>query len=155
MGMDVFGKAPTSEEGKYFRNNVWWWHPLWSYCEEIAPELIPEDNPGHFNDGWGLDAEGAIALADRLAGELASGATAEYARQYQARLEALPPQTCTTCGGTGKRAEPPNIGPGSMPCNGCDGSGKVLSMETHYPFSEENVREFEAFLRGCGGFEIC
>jgi hypothetical protein len=36
MGMDVYGKAPTVEEGKYFRNNLWWWRPLWTYVEEVV-----------------------------------------------------------------------------------------------------------------------
>jgi hypothetical protein len=44
MGMDVFGKAPTRKVGEYFRSNVWYWHPLWHYCEEIAPDIIPSDN---------------------------------------------------------------------------------------------------------------
>ena len=28
MGMDVYGRRPKSERGEYFRNNIWWWHPL-------------------------------------------------------------------------------------------------------------------------------
>lgn len=24
MGMDVYGKAPSSQTGEYFRNNIWW-----------------------------------------------------------------------------------------------------------------------------------
>lgn len=51
MGMDVIGQSPVSERGEYFRNNVWWWHPLWEYCERLAPDLIPSDNLGHYNDG--------------------------------------------------------------------------------------------------------
>lgn len=39
MGMDVFGRAPTSEMGKYFGNNIRWWHPLADYCKEVAPEI--------------------------------------------------------------------------------------------------------------------
>ena len=38
MGMDVYGIAPTSERGEYFRNNVWWWRPLWDYCCEVDSE---------------------------------------------------------------------------------------------------------------------
>ena len=36
MGMDVFGKNPTDEKGAYFRNNVWFWHPLWDYCLHLS-----------------------------------------------------------------------------------------------------------------------
>ncbi|MCE4369721.1 hypothetical protein [Xanthomonas hortorum] len=155
MGMDVYGKAPVSERGTYFRNNVWWWHPLWRYCEEMAPDLIPDDNLGHSNDGWGLDGEEAVALADRLAAALASGATGRYAKRYQETLDALPLEPCTICDASGHRAEPPQTGPGPRLCNGCNGTGKVPNFATHYPFSAENVREFEAFLRDSGGFSIC
>ncbi|HBP1183203.1 hypothetical protein [Pseudomonas aeruginosa] len=155
MGMDVFGKAPTSETGEYFRNNVWWWHPLWRYCEAIAPDLIPDDNLGHSNDGWGLEREEATELAARLERAIATGETERYAEQYRARLEALPSEPCTVCGGVGKRAEPPKSGPGQLPCNACDGTGRVLNFATHYPFAVDNVKAFAEFLRGSGGFQIC
>ena len=32
---------------------------------------------------------------------------------------------------------------------------KCPIVETHYPFDEDNVREFAEFLRLCGGFRIC
>lgn len=155
MGMDVYGKAPASECGTYFRNNVWWWHPLWRYCETLAPDLIPKDNLGHSNDGWGLGRKAALKLADRLAAALASGDTQQYADRYRTKLEALPLEPCTICGATGHRAEPPQVGPGLLPCNACNGTGQVPNFATHYPFSVDNVREFEAFLRDCGGFRIC
>ncbi len=155
MGMDVFGKSPITEEGKYFRNNVWWWHPLWRYCEQIAPDLIPKDNPGHYNDGWGLSHRKSLKLADRLAAAIASGATAQYEQDYRQHLASLPPVKCDTCGGTGHRAEPPQTGPGTRLCNSCNGKGEVPDFQAHYPFSVENVREFVVFLRGCGGFRIC
>ncbi|MBB4730513.1 hypothetical protein [Xanthomonas arboricola] len=155
MGMDVYGKAPVSEKGEYFRNNIWWWHPLWRYCEHLAPDLIPENNLGHSNDGWGLNRRKSQALADRLAAALDSGETEQHAQAYKAYLDSLPPEPCRICGGTGHRAPPPETGPGSLSCNGCNGQGSVPNFSTHYPFSVENVREFEAFLRDCGGFRIC
>jgi hypothetical protein len=111
--MSVIGKSPTSQKGKSFRNNAWWWRPLREYCEEIAPDLIPADHSGRFNDDWELDEEASRALADRLAQALASGET-------QAHAECLTAYFPTFC-----------------------------------PFSVENVREFAAFLRDCGGFSIC
>lgn len=155
MGMDVFGNAPTSKAGEYFRNNIWWWHPLWHYCEALAPDLIPADNLGHSNDGWGLKAKASRQLAARLAEAIVSGEAEQYAQQYQAELDALSPEPCEICGATGHRAEPPEIGPGPRLCNACHGSGQRPNFATHYPFSVENVREFEAFLRDCGGFRIC
>jgi len=37
-------------------------------------------------------------------------------------------------------------------CIVCDGNGFVPGID--YPFAVDNVRDFVAFLRGCGGFEI-
>lgn len=155
MGMDVYGRSPVSECGKYFRNNIWWWHPLWEYCERLAADLIPPDNLGHTNDGWGLGARASRKLADRLRAVLDSGETETYAQQYAEFQAALPDEPCSVCGATGKRAAPPNAGPGDIPCNGCGGTGHTQNFARNYPFSAENVREFEAFLRDCGGFKIC
>jgi hypothetical protein len=84
MSMDVIGKSPASEQGRCFSSNVWWWHPLWLYCREIAPDLIPADNSGHSNDSWGLDEHAARVLADHLAGALASGETQGFEEGYRA-----------------------------------------------------------------------
>lgn len=161
MGMDVYGKNPSGEKGEYFRNNVWWWHPLWDYCEALTPDLIPEDNLGHYNDGWGLDAAGAKALAERLLEEIESGRTLEYKREYFRELAALPDEACKLCAGTGVRVAPatpvqsdPPTG-GSIRCGKCQGKGKVRPFVTNYPFSVQNVREFAEFLSECGGFSIC
>jgi hypothetical protein len=153
--MDVMGNAPISNQGVSFVRTVWDWHPLWKYCEKTAPDIIPSGNLGYFNDGWGLGKKASLALADRLAAALASGETRAYEERYRARLETLPPEVCTTCGGTGHRANPSKRGSGSQHCNVCRGTGKVPDFETNYPFTAETVREFEAFLRDCGGFRIC
>ena len=29
-----------SNPGVYFRNNVWWWRPLWNYCLAVAEDII-------------------------------------------------------------------------------------------------------------------
>jgi hypothetical protein len=180
MGMDVYGKNPTSETGKYFRNNVWWWRPLWDYCVLIGGAGGPgKDGPingdtaraGHFNDGRGLGKKGSLVLAELLQTEVDAGRTAEYAKKRDAELDALPDQDCKICGGTGSRSPAPVCGPGPVPCNGCvtwesdasgdptkakrkPGNGKVRPPEASYPFSVDNVREFIAFLRDSGGFEI-
>lgn len=171
MGMDVFGKNATSETGEYFRNNVWWWRPLWDYCVEVAPELCG-DVDGDSNSGDGLDAEGADDLAVVLFNELESGRTAQYAKDYSKRLSELPRSECNLCEGTGIRTDTVGVEMG-MPtkelesaiqiitgrthgwCNACSGEGTQEHWNANYPFSEENVREFAEFLSDCGGFKIC
>jgi hypothetical protein len=165
--MDVYGIAPTTAQGEYFRNSVWSWHPLWTYCCEVAPDLIPSElaEAGHYNAGAGLDADGAVALAERLKGLLRSGEVKRYETAYRAELASLQDEICAICGGTGLRLDPPAVGPGDRPCNGCGGdpfaqpapkpgTGRVRPFDCHYPFESENVSEFVGFLLGCGGFTI-
>lgn len=149
MGMDVIGRNPKSEKGEYFRNNVWWWRPLWTYCEKVSPEAAAVEN-GQTNDGDGLDADDAEALAERLLVEIEAGRTRRYAANYRARLRRIPDEKCMHCDGTGERHDQYVEGT----CNGCNGKGKVRPHATHYPFSVENVREFAEFCQDSGGFQI-
>lgn len=164
MGMDVFGDAPDNEEGKYFRNNVWWWRPLWDYCEQVAPTLL-EGNGGHYNDGWGLSKRDALALAKRLREEISSGRTANYQTMYYVAQNSIPEEVCEYCKGTGVRtdkvgqemnyADKLNPETGKIGwCNGCNGKGTSKPFSTWYDFSVENVELFATFLEHSGGFKI-
>lgn len=172
MGMDVFGKNATSKKGEYFRNNVWWWHPLWDYCLELHGDICAKVSSGHYNDGDGLGAYEASLLSDRLFADIATGVTANYEATYRKEIADLPRNDCEYCDSTGIRTDQVGIANG-MPerelapevaivvgrthgyCNSCNGEGKVLPWEANYPFSVENVRQFAEFLADCGGFEIC
>lgn len=170
MGMDVMGLEPTSEQGSYFRNNVWWWRPLWNYCEEVAPALC-DGVSGHYNDGDGLDSVSASELATVLFAEIESGRTEQYRLNYYAQLAELPREDCSLCEATGIRTDEVGVSNGQPTralspevaslvgreigwCNGCDGVGTKEHWATHYPFSVENVREFAEFVRDSGGFGI-
>ncbi len=50
MGMDVYGRNPSSEEGEYFRASVWTWGPIYSFiCEQCGDLLSDEELNGI---GW-------------------------------------------------------------------------------------------------------
>jgi hypothetical protein len=147
MGMDVIGIRPTGAKGRRFRNNIWGWRPLADYICEVAPDIAQHCRSWHTNDGDGLDADRALQLADRLQAELGSGRTAHYAQIRASRLEAVPNEPCDICHGTGARTD-------GNQCPACGGTGYVRPWETVYPFAVENVAEFIAFLRACGGFQI-
>ena len=165
MGMDVFGKHPENDDGRYFRNNIWWWHPLAGFLTETYPDLTSGCTYWHSNDGDGLDADGARALAAALQRDLDNGVVAAYAKEREEALAALPMLECSLCEGTGVRTDEvgrkfgmdrprdPETGQGG--CNGCDGKGKVAPLGADAPFTVENVQEFATFLAACGGFEIC
>ena len=154
MGMDVYGKAPTSRKGKYFRANIWWWRPLASYCCFVAPDVSKYCTYWQTNDGDGLDAEDSITLANVLDAQISNGSCVAYINGRQMHLDSLPLETCQICEGSGQRKPPPETGAGDQPCNGCNSTGKTKSVECNYPMDLEIVQEFTAFLRHSGGFEI-
>lgn len=154
MGMDVSGKKPRSKTGEYFRNNCWYWRPLWEYCSQVAPELCKTVRYAHTNDGDGLDDQGSLELSKLLFKELDLGNTAKVEKEYQEERDSLPDEDCRICEGTGYRLEPPRIGKGESSCNVCDATGKKRPVYIWYGFTEKNVREFAEFLKDCGGFEI-
>jgi len=167
MGMDVIGKR----EGSYFRNNVWWWRPLWIFCETIAPRLSNKVKHGQSNDGDGLNDDIGKALAKLLQQSLSDGTCQRYETEYNAWKASLPRHTCKYCTGTGIRTdeigtkhEMPNkeldieiaqkLGRTQGWCNGCNGEGTTADHQTWYYFSVENVQEFAEFLETCEGFSI-
>ena len=151
MGMDVFGNNPSSKTGAYFRNNVWWWRPLWVYCCHVAPILTRDVVYGQSNDGDGLGAAGSRSLAAILNGKIADGSCERYAKDYETAMSEMADEECNLCGGTGKRVDME----ARDGCNKCHGVGKLRPSATDYSFSTENVQEFAAFLAECGGFRIC
>lgn len=156
MGMDVYGRKPINETGKYFRNNVWYWRPLADLCQELAPDICKACTHWQSNDGDGLDAAGAEALAAVLDAKLADGTIAKYVVDRDAWLEALPDEPCRLCVGKGVRSDALALQHGwdKKACNSCDGKGTQRPSATHYPCDVENVAEFAAFLKACGGFNI-
>lgn len=173
MGMDVYGKKPKNEIGEYFRNNVWWWRPLWGYIEDNFPEIAAEVPNAHYNDGDGLNAVKTKILANKLRSHINSGKVKEYELAYKKKIDSLPLQDCEYCEQTGKRAwaathfavqsllekneflEMNDQGEYILECNACRGTGKTEHFMSHYPFAEENVISFCDFLENCGGFSIC
>jgi hypothetical protein len=171
MGMDVYGLNPKNQEGEYFRNNVWWWRPLWNYClgnHYVACKV----KDGHSNSGDGLDAKDSLELGLALLNDIANGKVHEYEDSYRKYISELPLEECKYCQGIGIRTDklatqtnisvkelsPENIAVLAKEigwCAACDGDGQVSSFEANYPFNSQNVALFAKFLINCGGFIIC
>lgn len=63
MGMDVYGKKPDSEAGKYFRASIWSWRPIHAMCERVLAKRLPWSS----NDGRGFSTQRECNdLADKL-----------------------------------------------------------------------------------------
>lgn len=134
MGMDVYGRDPSNKlkddgerfVGEYFRNNMWWWNPLWEYCVSLYGDKMPpmemrsnldddddyyvvlEADDGFMNNGYGLDRNESEELGTILFLEIQYGNTAKL----------------------------------------------LDEIKGEFPFSVENVQEFSDFLMNCGGFNI-
>ena len=78
-----------SNPGYYFRNNVWWWRPLWDYCYFIADDLISEElwNRGHSNNGAGLNDKDAKLLGNRLLQKIREGDAERFKKHHEEQEE--------------------------------------------------------------------
>ena len=151
MGMDVYGIEPYTEEGKYFRANVWMWRPLWDYVCDVCSIDDETRERGHYNDGHVIDEDAATSISMMLRSLLKSGVVQKYAKHREKRLAALPDEQCKYCEGTGQRND--KLVQGT--CNVCGGKCTVRPFETRYPFDIKWIEEFAEFSRQSGGFEIC
>jgi len=162
MAMDVqesvWSQVPNEnsdhQPGHYFHTSRWWWRPLTNYVCHVAPTIARHCTHWWSTQGEGLNAEQALELAKKLREEHASGRLAQYAREYNERLNTLPLQDCSACAGTGQRLSGPPNGPGDPACETCRGLGKTKHRECSYHFTEENVLNFAHFLEHCEGFEF-
>lgn len=152
MGMDIYGISPSDKVGEYFRNNVWYWHPLWDYCCDVDSELCDKVPNGHSNDGDGLDnCEECYKLADKLQHSIDTSYAEFYISQRNLEIENTPSETCDLCQGSGVRI----FNDESITCNGCEGKGERKNISTWYKLDIENIKNFIEFLKNCGGFKIC
>ena len=109
-------------EGAYFRNNVWFWRPLWIFVTGCCGDILSEKDieSGYMNDGHKICKTKAKKIASRLRKFFKDGSVAAYESWYSRRTSEL----------------------------------KDDDWNKNYPFSIQNVREFERFCEHCGGFEI-
>ena len=84
---DIFFKSLDYYEknvpGHYFRNNCWWWRPLWDYVFNFTSILTEEEHTGgHHNDGQRINSKKAEQLSFALHKLIDSGHTKEYEEEY-------------------------------------------------------------------------
>ena len=79
----------NSNPGVYFRNNCWWWRPLWNYCYAIADDIISEElfESGHSNSGAGLNDKDAKILGKRLLQQIREGRTERFKKLHEEQEE--------------------------------------------------------------------
>jgi hypothetical protein len=149
MGFDLIGVKPTTKNGEYFRNNVWYWKPLWEFVtnsckEEMSDEAI---KMGIYNDGYKIDDKTAKAIGNNLKTLLKDGEVTRYVTEREKLLAGLSTEDCEWCEGTGETKN-------NQSCGACKGKGVKKHFATWYSLNEGNVDEFADFCLESGGFEI-
>jgi hypothetical protein len=162
---EIKNQYEKDNPGYYFRNNVWWWRPLWSFVCRYCDDILSEEtmSGGNSNDGVVIYKYQAVAVAKKLQNMIDEGYVKKYEKEYKQELDNLPLEDCTYCNQTGFREWKQEDGSIKIKnCNVCNTEhkdknvpvGKVKSFTCSYPFSEKNVIEFANFCRESGGFEI-
>lgn len=153
MGFDCVGVCPKEEKGEYFRNNCWYWRPLWEYVVNTCSDILDgtDAEQGAWNNGYQITEKKALLIANRLKELSDRGDLDVYAYERGQEILSMPDEECNLCNGTGARNDKFVQGE----CNKCRGKGKVRPRLRDYPFDKQNVLEFAEFCRLSGGFEIC
>ena len=113
--------------GVYFRNNVWWWRPLWQFVCDNCDDLINQSSmgAGTRNDGHRINETTAINIADRLFDLIDDGTVDKYSADYEKERKKLE-----------------------------ESDDKDARYFASYPFETNNVKRFASFCKESGGFEI-
>lgn len=178
MGMDVLGKRPKSEAGKYFGRTNHRWGPIADFVLSLAIDDTSDGKYWYSNDGSGLDAKEADILAERLTTLLKSDEAQEFMASYNSEIMRLPREECYCCDGSGigreehpdyenqremripfdaKSADTmsPHPRAGEVGwCFGCDGRGWNPDGYATAPVLESEIIAFRDFVAASGGFHI-
>ena len=153
--------------GDYFRNNVWWWRPLWKFvCTSCYDILTDKDmEHGSYNDGHSISKTKATRIGKRLSKLIADGTVDKVDREealkvakskahneiVQEQLDKIDRECKNALGDN-------NIVPAHYPEPFKSRWHKEYTKKqwaSDYPFDKGNVKDFAIFCLQSGGFEIC
>ena len=168
--IDKYFKEETEFEntnpGIYFRNNCWWWRPLANFIIEKCEWLTTEQKERlHDNSGFEFSQHEAITIADTLQKKVDDGTAnareevnrremkvaEEWNKGIHAQQEELEKEVIKE---TGDAKLVPYDYPEHFKKK-WDALQNQTDHKASYPFKEVNVKRFIAFLRECGGFQVC
>jgi hypothetical protein len=158
-------KYQEDNPGSYFRNNVWWWRPLWNYvCEQCQDFLTVEDMAGGgSNDGHRISKTKALKISRRLSKLIGEGLVAEEDRKMtlmtakaqasNQELKELMDEITKECHNEHGKLVPANYPEPYY------SEWKTLQSQhdwdADYPFDADNIETFARFCESSGGFDIC
>ena len=164
---DADTKYHKKVPGEYFRNNVWWWRPLWEYTCYYAGELLSDEDKemGHSNSGHRINKKKAGYIGIKLLDLVNSGHAKDYEDEHMKKLEIAKEHNKEIEKASeilqeivkAKLKSETSIAPCDYPEKekaDWDELQSQRNWDDSYPFSVENVEEFAHFCMESGGFEI-
>lgn len=134
MGMDVWGCAPSSEKGKYFRANIWSWRPIQSLVQELCSDLLDETTLTRI----GVNV-GAGSRDPAVCREMAS----RFERWMEHHTSGHELDLGLRVTKDGRFVSEADVA-----------ASASLELMTPYRIEDEHLKEWVEFLRDCGGFEV-
>ena len=134
MGMDLVGRNPKNETGKYFRANCWSWRPIHDLIYELCGDVISAKtmHAMGFNDGAGPKTQ-----------KTCSTMAVRFDTWLENNIDGWSIDVgCHVHEGTGRFASDEEME---------DPEIKTISA---YQVTDEHLKEFSQFLHNCGGFEV-
>lgn len=156
----------TDNPGAYFRNNVWFWRPLWQFVVETCEDYMTVDeiDGGNSNSGHRISEETALYIAKQLSEKIADGTVDKKEKEHElrrAKAVAHNEEVRTEMDKISKECKSKH-GNDLVPANYPEPYNtrwqKAYAKENwdaSYPFSKENIKDFATFCMQSGGFEIC
>ena len=156
----------NNNPGAYFRNNVWWWRPLWSFtCDQCADFLTEDDmNAGCYNDNYIITEDKAVAIAERLYEALKEPETQEYLDNHMKAMEKakkhnemIEQEKKALDEIAVKITGDKNIAPIDYPKDLKEKFDELMKQRdwtSSYPINRENIENFALFAALSGGFSI-
>ena len=119
--------------GVYFRNNVWWWRPLWAFICDNCDHILTKEQMqgGNTNDGVIIEHDQAEEIHNVIVNVIGKKQIIKMDAEYTEMR---------------KEAEEKNKGKKS--------TDEDYIWSANYPFDADNVMAFAEFCKQSGGFEI-
>ena len=162
---NAYEKWENENPGVYFRNNVWYWRPLWAFICNYCSDILTEKDmqKGSWNDGHKISKTKSKKIAARLRRLLREKdvhlqcanledkrqQAVDHNKKVQVKIDSLNEDVKQLCG---------DIVPKDYPepfKSRWDKLQDEKKWEANYPFEVQNVKEFAEFCEQSGGFNIC
>ena len=156
----------TDNPGDYFRNNVWWWRPLWDFVCNSCDDFLSEKDieKGFYNDDRKISKTKSLKIAKRLSKLIADGTVDNLERASTLAIERAEVHNkevrieMDTISNVCKEKHGKDLVPANYPEPYKTMWNDAYAKEdwtASYPFNADNVKVFATFCQQSGGFTIC